>query len=177
MDMRRWLRWIPPANACCRQPSHEKACPPQRVRSNDESTMLVPSPGAPAIEFRSGSIAETIPRSLVNEAILALPDGSPATTTLRRWLGSRPCTLLDRDELSVVAAQLLDFAHSTQSELGILGLLSSRAGGRLSGQDAAPDDDVVSAATVLALAIERFVVLTNLASSVAIADISEGAGQ
>jgi hypothetical protein len=144
--------------------------------------MTPPSPGAPILLLRSGAMSETIPRALLTQVIAALPpanasppsDASQLAATLRRWLDMPPGTSIEKADISTIIPRLLEYAHNNPSELGTLALLSSRAGGRLRGQEAATDDDLISAVSVLALALHRFLLLSGHATTITIAGPSEG---
>lgn len=136
--------------------------------------MRVPNPGAAALVLRDGAFSESIPAALVNEAMAATSDHAVAEV-LRRWMVEPP-RKLDQDEVRAAAEQLAAVAHRSPGEIGEIGRLSPRSGGQLVSGNSS-DWDLISSATALALALDRFLLLWSLGTSVMTVDRLADPGQ
>lgn len=135
------------------------------------------SGGCPCIlEIRSpdGRFREGIPTSLVHETVNALADGV-LREQLRAWLVMDQEVDVTGADLSQLAAQLAEFAHTNQSELGAVGRLSKGVSGRIVALDLF-DGETVSSAVVLSLAIQRLLLVHGLDTEIRLAPNSPGKG-
>jgi hypothetical protein len=109
-----------------------------------------------------GMATERIPLALVREVINGLPEdgsiGTNARKALQQWCASAQERQTSSDEIEHTMMELVEFAHSSSTELGEVGRLPRGPSGRIvepSQYDSAP----MPSAVVLALALQRLVVL------------------
>jgi hypothetical protein len=144
--------------------------------SFERSIQMTTAQHAPStLEFRcpSDGYQEQIPIELMREAISALPDGHRIRRRLIEWTQATPDTEVVADELSDAEQQLLEFAHDSRGESGLVGRLPRDAAGRIVGAER-QDEVTVSATVVLALAIQRLRLLGGVGTQVVFAGASTG---
>ena len=113
------------------------------------------------IRLHDGTVMERIPLALAREAIKALPDEAPhgahARKVLQQWCASDQARAISSDELMPIITDLVEFAHSSPTELGEVGRLPRGPSGRIV-EPTQYDSIPMSSAVVMALALQRFVV-------------------